>query len=189
MKIKWMKTTLALAVIGSCLTPISASADGFLEQAKRKVQAATAPQSQWDGPTSGPKAEAGRTVVFLASDMRNGGVLGVSEGTQEAASHIGWDVRVIDGQGSVSGRTAAFNQAIALKPDGIVLGGFDAKEQAVGLEQAAEQGIKVVGWHSAPSQARWTAARCLPMSPPMPMMSRKSRRSRRWRNQAARQGS
>lgn len=150
MKTMFLKTALALVVTGYCLAPVTAGADTFLEQARRKVMAATAPQSLWDGPSAGPRAEAGRTVVFLASDLRNGGVLGVSEGVREAASHIGWEVRVIDGQGSVSGRTAAFNQAIALKPDGVVLGGFDAKEQAVGLEQAAEQGIKVVGWHSAP---------------------------------------
>ncbi|WP_394182753.1 substrate-binding domain-containing protein [Marinomonas posidonica] len=129
----------------------SANADDFLSEAKAKVQAATAPYNKWDGPTSGPTAEADKTIVFLASDMRNGGVLGVSNGVREAAGWTGWNVRLLDGQGSVSGRTAAFNQAIALKPDGIVLGGFDVNEQAAALEMATKQGIKVVGWHSAPN--------------------------------------
>jgi len=127
----------------------ASEADDFVAMAKAKVKAATVPYTEWDGPTTGPKSEAGKTVVFLASDMRNGGVLGVSNGVQEASIWTGWNVRVLDGQGTVSGRTSAFNQAMALKPDGIVLGGFDVKEQAAAIETAASQGIKIVGWHSA----------------------------------------
>lgn len=126
-----------------------AHADDFLAHAKQKVAAATASKTKWDGPTTGPKAVADKTIVFVASDMRNGGVLGVSKGVEEAAKAIGWKVRVLDGQGSVQGRTAAFNQAIALKPAGILLGGFDAKEQATGVKAATESKIPVVGWHAA----------------------------------------
>lgn len=140
--------TLALALLMAGLAP-AALADDFVDMAKKKVAAATAPSSQWDGPTTGPKAQGKRTVVFLASDMKNGGVLGVAEGVKEAAKAIGWEVRIIDGQGSVQGRTAAFGQAMALKPGGIILGGFDAKEQATGLKTASDQKIPVVGWHAA----------------------------------------
>ena len=41
---------------------------------------------------------------------------------QEAAKALGWDFRILDGQGSVPARTSALTQAIALKPDGIILG-------------------------------------------------------------------
>jgi ribose transport system substrate-binding protein len=143
-------STLSLSIL-LAMGATSAKADDFLEMAKAKVQAATAPYNTWDGPTTGPKAVSGKTIVFLASDMRNGGVLGVSNGVEEAAVWTGWNVRVLDGQGTVSGRTAAFNQAMALKPDGIVLGGFDVNEQSAALEAATQQGIKVVGWHSAPN--------------------------------------
>ena len=34
----------------------------------------------WDGPTTGPKAEKGKTIVVLAGDMKNGGILGVTNG-------------------------------------------------------------------------------------------------------------
>ena len=139
---------LALALFTFTAAP-AALADDFVAVAKQKVAAATAPSSKWDGPTSGPKAQGKRTIVFLASDMKNGGVLGVAEGVKEAAKAIGWEVRIIDGQGSVQGRTAAFGQAMALKPDGIVLGGFDAKEQATGLQSATKLKIPVVGWHAA----------------------------------------
>lgn len=80
--------------------------------------------------------------------MRNGGVLGVSRGVQEAARAIGWNLKIIDGAGTVAGRIAAINQAVALKPDGMVLGSVDAQEEAKAIRAAAQHGIKIVGWHS-----------------------------------------
>jgi ribose transport system substrate-binding protein len=157
-----MKTTLHAAMRSARRTALAgalaatlaglaghAMADDFLALAKQKVSAATAPKNKWDGPITGPKAAADKTLVFVASYMRNGGVLGVSKGVEEAAQAIGWKVRVLDGQGTVQGRTAAFNQAMALKPAGILLGGFDAKEQATNVKKAGESKIPVVGWHAA----------------------------------------
>jgi len=125
-----------------------AAADDFLDAAKKKVTVATMTKEVWDGPTTGPKAAAAKTIVFVAADLKNGGILGVSKGTEEAGAAIGWTVRVIDGQGTVSGRTAALNQALALKPAGIVVGGFDTTEQKVAFEAAAKSGVPLVGWHS-----------------------------------------
>lgn len=140
---------LLAALAAACLLCAGAArAEDFVELARQKVAAATAPKTQWDGPTTGPKAVAGKTLVFVAADMKNGGILGVSKGVEEAGKAIGWTVRVIDGQGSVSGRTAAMNQALALKPGGIVVGGFDTTEQKVAFETAAKSGIPLVGWHS-----------------------------------------
>jgi len=103
----------------------------------------------WDGPTAGPKALPDKLVVYVAQDMRNGGVLGVSEGVQAAAAAIGWRLKTIDGVGSVAGRVQAINQAVALRPDGIILGSVDAQEEAKAIRAAAQQGIKIVGWHAA----------------------------------------
>jgi ribose transport system substrate-binding protein len=125
-----------------------ALADDFLDAAKKRVAVSTATKDKWDGPTTGPKAAAGKTIVFVAADLKNGGILGVSQGVEEAGKAIGWSVRTIDGQGTVSGRTAALNQALALKPGGIVVGGFDTTEQKVAFEAAAKSGIPLVGWHS-----------------------------------------
>jgi ribose transport system substrate-binding protein len=105
----------------------------------------------WDGPVTGPRVLPNKSVVYVAQDMRNGGVLGVSEGVRGAVAAIGWTLKIIDGAGSVAGRVAAINQAAALKPDGIVLGSVDAQEEAKAIRTAAEQGIKIVGWHSAAS--------------------------------------
>ena len=140
-------TAFALAV-GTLTVSGQVFADDFLEAARQKVKTATTPKNVWDGPTSGPKAVPGKTIVLVAADMKNGGVLGVSKGVEEAGKAIGWSVRVLDGQGTVSGRTAALNQALALKPAGIVVGGFDATEQKAAFEGASKSGIPLVGWHS-----------------------------------------
>lgn len=103
----------------------------------------------WDGPTTGPAAEAGKTIVVLAGDLKNGGILGVTKGVEAAAAEAGWTVRVLDGASSISGRTSAFGQALALKPDGIIINGFDAIEQKPGMEAATEAGIPMVSWHAA----------------------------------------
>lgn len=104
----------------------------------------------FDGPTTGPSAAEGITIVVLAGDLKNGGILGVTTGIEEAVDVIGWDVRVIDGAGSVQGRTGAIGQALALQPDGIVINGFDAVEQQAALEGIVTAGIPMVSWHSGP---------------------------------------
>ena len=142
-----------LTAASLALSPLAARADSVLDQARAVVAAATAPAAKWDGPTSGPKAAAGKTVVYVAADLRNGGIQGVADGMNEAARAIGWIVRVLDGQGSVSGIDSAFGQAIALKPDGIVVGGFDVIQSAAKIEEAAAQGITVVAWHGGPKPA------------------------------------
>lgn len=139
-------TALALAAFASH----AAVADGFLAEAQKVVAAAVKPSPPWDGPQTGPTAQAEKTIVYVASDLRNGGVLGVSDGVTEAARVIGWKLRILDGQGSVSGRTAAMNQAMALNPSGIILGGFDPTEQTAVIRKAASLKIPVVGWHAGP---------------------------------------
>jgi ribose transport system substrate-binding protein len=145
-----MKTRLKLlagAAIVMALAGGQARADQ-LSDAKALLAKYAQHVTSWDGPTTGPKATAGKNVVVLAGDMKNGGILGVTEGFQEAAKVVGWHVRVIDGAGTVSGRTSAFSQALALKPDGIVIEGFDPIEQRPGLQAAQSAGIPIVGWHA-----------------------------------------
>lgn len=107
-------------------------------------------QDAFDGPTAGPKAAEGKTIAVLAGDMKNGGILGVTTGIEEAAARIGWSVKVLDGAGSVQSRSGAVGQALALNPDGIVINGFDAAEQQTALEAVVAAGIPMVSWHSGP---------------------------------------
>ncbi|HXV32316.1 MAG TPA: substrate-binding domain-containing protein, partial [Sinorhizobium sp.] len=138
-------TVAAIALLGAnaALAEPMADAKALVEKYASKVSA-------WDGPTAGPKAQDGKTIVVLAGDLKNGGILGVTTGVEEAAAAIGWQVKVLDGAGSIGGRTGAFGQAMALKPDGIIINGFDAVEQAPALEQAKAAGIPLVAWHAGP---------------------------------------
>lgn len=128
---------LALPAFADAIADAQADVDKFAGQAKA-----------WDGPTTGPQTEAGKLVVVLAGDMKNGGHLGVTNGVQEAAAKAGWDVRVLDGAGSVQSRAAAFGQGLALQPAGIIIVGFDSVEQQAALDQAVAAKIPMVGWHA-----------------------------------------
>jgi ribose transport system substrate-binding protein len=139
---------LGLAFSTLALASSLAFADDYLDKAKAYVASITAPGAAWTGPTTGPKAQGQKLVVFVNYDQRNSGGRAVGEFAGEAAKIMGWDYRVLDGQGTVSGQTAALNQAIALKPDGIILGSVDALEHNPEITQAVAQGIKVVSWHS-----------------------------------------
>jgi len=145
-----LTTTAALALASASAGAADDTAD-YVAKAKQYITKITSSSTTWTGPTSGPKAQGTKVVVFVSADQRNGGLLGVSKGVAEAAKVIGWEVRVMDGQGSVSGRASALTQAMASKPDGIILGSVDAVEQAQMVEAAANAGIKVVAWHSGPA--------------------------------------
>jgi len=146
------KTLLAATLLASAgvLFAAGAARADAVSDAKAYIAKVTAPVTVWDGPTTGPKGVGHKLIVVVSTDQRNGGALGVSEGVQEAGKIMGWDVRVIDGQGSVNARAEGISQAVALKADGLVLDAIDAAEQATATEAALKAGIKVVGWHSGP---------------------------------------
>jgi ribose transport system substrate-binding protein len=105
-------------------------------------------KAPWTGPSDGPPAVSGKSVVFVAQTLTNPGVAGVAKGVQEAGKLLGWNVRVIDGQGDPSGISAAMGQAVALKPDGIVIGGFDPGSVSSQVKQANSGNIALMGWHA-----------------------------------------
>lgn len=139
--------SLTVGALAFALTTSAASADAMSE-AMVFVEKYATKVDTWDGPTTGPKLVPDQTIVVLAGDLKNGGILGATTGIQEAAEQVGWTVRVLDGAGSVSGRTSAMGQALALKPNGIIINGFDSKEQQQGMKAAAEAGIPLVSWHA-----------------------------------------
>lgn len=140
--------SLAVAYGATALTAANAQDDDYLARAKAEIAAVTQPAPPWTGPTTGPAAQEGKSVIFVNYDQRNSGGRGVGEAAAEAAEIIGWDYRVLDGQGTIQGQTAALNQAIALNPDGIILGSVDAIAMNTLIQQALDAGIAVVSWHS-----------------------------------------
>lgn len=141
-----LKFSAAMAAVSILGIP-AASADA-VSDAREFVTRLSTPNAPWAGPTTGPKALPGKTIIYVSTDQRNGGARGAGEGVKAGAERIGWTFKDSDGQGSVAGRATALNQAIASKPDVIVLGGIDATEQASVIEDAAKQGIIIIGWHA-----------------------------------------
>ena len=142
-----MLGALSAAMIGLpgfvCSVSSSASADE-LADAKAAVEQFTGPQTAWTGPTSGPKAAPGKRVVFVSCGAFNQICVSVGKSVEEAASKIGWEVTTIDGKGNASGWLSAWNQALALKPDGII--GFTSADAVQApLEEAGKMGIPAVG--------------------------------------------
>jgi ribose transport system substrate-binding protein len=143
-----LRRTVLLSMLAISVSMPAAFADtkgdaqAFVDKYAQKVE-------KWDGPTDGPKAKPDQSIVIVAGDLRNGGVLGAVEGMKEAAAAIGWSIRVLDGQGSVSGRAAAMGQALATSPNGIIIAGVDSVEQKQSVDAANKANIPVVSWHAS----------------------------------------
>jgi ribose transport system substrate-binding protein len=117
---------------------------------RRRVSAASQPSPPWDGPVSGPPAVTNKTVALLCEDLRNGGILGVARGVQEAARVVGWTVKVFDATGTAAGRDRAAAEALAARPDGLIVVGADARDMQARLAPFGERKIPIVGWHVGP---------------------------------------
>lgn len=111
--------------------------------------ACAAAQDKWDGPTRGPAAQPGKTVVYIASDLRNGSVGTVYRGLQEAAHALGWSVTLMDGAGSKDKQSDALSAAIAGNAQAIVFGGFEPNAFTAQLATIEQKKIILVGWHAA----------------------------------------
>ncbi|VEH68101.1 ribose ABC transporter ATP-binding protein [Rodentibacter pneumotropicus] len=134
-----LTTVATLAAIS--FTNNTLANNSFVEDAKKQVAAATAKQEKWDGPTTGPQLQQGKSIIFIASDMKNGGVLGVIDGMKEASNVAGWKFDVLDGAGTVNNQLAALNQAIAKKPDAIVIGGWNPNVAKIPLQKASKTAL------------------------------------------------
>lgn len=117
-------------------------------QAQEIVSRATLEAVRWSGPESGPRALRGKNIALVAEDLRNGGIVGVAQGAREAAKAMGWTLKIFDGAGSSAGRAKAFSDALAAKPDGLILCGSDALENNAALILFANRDVPVVGWHA-----------------------------------------
>jgi ribose transport system substrate-binding protein len=138
------------AFAGALLALPALPATGQLDESRQAVAQVSTSSAAWTGPTTGPSAQAGRRITVLAEDLRNGGVVGVAQGIREAAREIGWAVSVVDAGGTAAGRQRAVADALATKPDGLVICGSDAGEIEPFLRAARERPDGVVGWHAGP---------------------------------------
>jgi ribose transport system substrate-binding protein len=117
--------------------------------AKKLVASSLKAGSTWVGPTSSAKPASGKKVALISIDRSSPGAQFFEKGVTDAASAMGWTATILDGQNQIIAQAAALGQAIALKPDGIILQSLDALTHIDKLKQATSLGIKVIGWHSA----------------------------------------
>lgn len=132
------------------ITLESSAASLSLDDMKRRVAAASENSPPWDGPRSGPAGETGKTIAIITEDLRNGGILGVAQGINEAATAMKWTVKVFDAGGTSAGRTKASANAFEASPDGLILVGTDAGEMQARLTPFVQRGVPIVGWHVNP---------------------------------------
>ena len=137
-----------IGIAATLMCSLGIAQDAYVAEAKRYTALVSKPNPPWNGPTSGPTGQRNKSIIYVSSDQKNDGAHGVGQGAAEAAKVIGWNFRLIDGQGTVSGRRDALMQAASLKPDGIILGTVDALEQADVIREIAAKGVKIVGWHA-----------------------------------------
>jgi ribose transport system substrate-binding protein len=99
-------------------------------------------------PTTGPAIEPGKTIAYVSCGQAAEGCSTPANEMQKVAQLVGWNFKLIDGALNVNnGWAVATRQAIALKPDAIVLapGCADVKQP---LLEAKAAGIPVMGMYS-----------------------------------------
>lgn len=139
----------AQAMPAASVPGTTVAAKDYLSEAKRIVDAAEQPAAPWNGPRNGPRAQVGKRVAIVAEDLRNGGIVGVVDGVLEAAKVINWSVRIFDSGGTPELRLKMLANALASRPDGLIIVGGDARALLPGLRPFAERRIPIVGWHVA----------------------------------------
>ena len=119
-----------------------------VDQAKALVAERSKPQTEWKGPTSGPRAPTGQfTIAWVSSDQSYTPYVYWGLGVEQAAKALGWKVVTLNGQGTVGGTLAAFQQALSLNVAAIITPA-DANALQQPIQDAVKRGIPVIGIHA-----------------------------------------
>jgi ribose transport system substrate-binding protein len=96
-------------------------------------------------PATGPKLAPNKSVIFLSCGQLAPACAGVGSAINKVSEQIGWKSRVIDGKFGVNdGYNSGMRQAIAAKPDAIVVHAIGCSEILQPLKEAKEAGIPVI---------------------------------------------
>jgi ribose transport system substrate-binding protein len=136
-----LKATIAAAVgLGAAMFSVPAwSAD-----AVSTVAAATAPHTDWPGPTEPVQTSPGKTVYAITCASEAIGCARTAKGITQAGKALGWEVRTIDGRGDPQAWNGGVMSAIAAKASGIVLIAVPPMLVGDALKKANDAGIPVV---------------------------------------------
>jgi ribose transport system substrate-binding protein len=119
-----------------------------VDEAKAIVAERTKPQTEWKGPTDGPKAPSGSfTIAYVSPDQSYTPHVLWGKGVEQGAKALGWTVITFNGQGTVSGTLAAMQQALAANPAAIITPA-DANALQKPIKEAVSRHIPVIGIHA-----------------------------------------
>jgi len=129
-------------------TTTSASSSG-VSQYSALAQKYEAPNTTWPGPTTGPKAQPGKTVMMITCSFAVEGCKLPADTVPALEKAIGWKIDVVDGQSSPQVYDNSIQTAINQHMNGIVLIGIASSLVANELKKAREAGLVVASWDSA----------------------------------------
>jgi ribose transport system substrate-binding protein len=112
---------------------------GF-KAALEKVQAAP----KYEGPTEGPKPQAGKKVAVVECAAVNTGCAAGAANVKEAADAIGWTSSILDGKGTPTGASQAMVAAINDGADAIVLVAISSPSIIQGMTAAKNANVPVI---------------------------------------------
>ncbi len=119
-----------------------------VDEAKAIVAERTKPQTEWKGPTDGPKAPEGNfTIAYVSPDQSYTPHVLWGKGVEEGAKALRWTVMTFNGQGTVSGTLTAMQQALASNPAAIITPA-DANALQKPIKEAVARHIPVIGIHA-----------------------------------------
>jgi len=128
----------------------AASTTAVVSDAQQRAQAAMEPFRK-GAPETSPPVQAGKSVVLVTCSLASEGCAQPAYGAKEAAEAIGWQVQIIDGKDTADTQNAAVQQALALRPDGIITFAINPSSIQGSLDQARAQQVKVIASSAAPS--------------------------------------
>jgi ribose transport system substrate-binding protein len=106
--------------------------------------------TEGEPPTSGPPVAKNKTVIFVSCGQASPGCAGPPNEMAKAAKIMGWRYSIVDGAlDANNGWATAMRQAIAEKPDAIVVHGINCQDTKAAFLEAKAQGIGVLGIESA----------------------------------------
>lgn len=159
----WGRAGRTLAVVGSAALILGLAACSGDSDARSNVSAedkeaavararegamellnAAKNENSWTGPTSTPKPRSGLKVVVIPEQMASTGAARPAKAIAEVGRKLGWDTKILDGQGQPDVQLKAVNSAVDEKVDAIALVFVDTTRVQSGIQRAIQADIPVI---------------------------------------------
>jgi ribose transport system substrate-binding protein len=126
----------------STSTGSSAAATAFFKKAQQLVAQASAPENA-SAPSSGPKAVHGKSLVLIPCASNDLACQTEVNMVKQTAATLGWKSLIIDPAGDPTKMSAAVEQAVSTKANGVFTVAIDAATIPGSLRQAKSAGLEL----------------------------------------------